>query len=111
MSRDIQEYADQCTDEPRTDREPLPCIECVIEPAAHKSGRCDGCELVVLEDALLALRKLHDPEDLGVADHREDISAIRAAIEPLDRKKEQRRFWMRLNAELEQRTAAVRGAA
>jgi hypothetical protein len=74
-----EEYADQCTDEP-ADRT---CVVCGDDATWGK--RCKECERRAREDVLLAVLKLHDPEDMGVAEQHPDVVAARKALEPFDR--------------------------
>lgn len=76
----LEEYRDSCTDEP-ADRE---CIHCGDDATWGK--RCRSCEERAREDVLIALLALHDPEDMGVADHRPDVIAAREALEPFERR-------------------------
>lgn len=82
----LDEYRDSCTDEPAS----RICVTCRDDEAGGGRKTCDGCERSALGDAWLALKKLHDPEDMGVADQREDMRDIMARLEVLEQAERRR---------------------
>ncbi len=58
--------------------------------AKNPGERCDSCTETALEDVLLAVRVLHDPEDDGSGDAHPDVIRAREALEPYTRKRRRR---------------------